>query len=47
MGFARLADRIMVMQGGEIVENGSHEQLMERKGVYYNMFTQQAMWYDN
>ena len=47
MGFARLADRIMVMQNGVIVENGSHEQLMAKKGVYYNMFTQQAMWYDN
>lgn len=47
MGFARLADRIMVIQDGVIVENGSHEQLMEKKGVYYNMFTQQAMWYDN
>ena len=47
MGFARLADRILVMQGGVIVEDGSHTQLMENKGVYYNMFMQQAMWYDN
>lgn len=47
MGFARLADRIMVMQNGVIVENGSHERLMAKKGIYYNMFTQQAIWYDN
>lgn len=47
MGFARLADRILVIENGTIVENGSHNQLMEKKGVYYNMFTRQAMWYDN
>jgi ATP-binding cassette subfamily B protein len=34
------ADRIIVLQNGEIVESGNHEQLMERKGLYarlYNM----------
>lgn len=36
----RGADRIIVLQNGEIVESGKHEQLMERKGLYarlYNM----------
>lgn len=36
----RGADRIIVLQNGEIVENGNHEQLMQRKGLYarlYNM----------
>lgn len=36
----RGADRIIVLQNGEIVESGNHEQLMERKGHYarlYNM----------
>ena len=44
MGFAQLADQIMVIKGRVIIENGSHEQLMKKKGVYYNMFTQQVMW---
>lgn len=47
MGFARLADRIFVMQMGKIVEEGTHNELIEKKGIYYNMFMQQAMWYDN
>ena len=36
----RGADRIIVLQNGEIVESGNHQQLMERKGLYarlYNM----------
>ncbi|UCI18840.1 ABC transporter ATP-binding protein/permease [Mesorhizobium sp. B2-1-8] len=36
----RGADRIIVLQNGEIVESGNHEQLMKRKGLYarlYNM----------
>jgi len=36
----RGADRIIVLQNGEIVESGNHELLMQRKGLYarlYNM----------
>lgn len=31
------ADLILVINGGEIVERGTHAELMEKKGVYYNM----------
>lgn len=31
---ARLADRILVMEGGRIVEDGSHEALLQRGGLY-------------
>jgi ATP-binding cassette, subfamily B, multidrug efflux pump len=30
----RGADRIIVLQNGEIVESGNHEQLMAAKGLY-------------
>lgn len=35
------ADRIFVIDDGRIVESGSPEELMERKGVYYNLYTKQ------
>lgn len=35
------ADIIMVIDHGEIVEKGSHEELLERKGHYYNLYQSQ------
>jgi len=46
IGFARLADRILVLDGGRIVEDGTHEELMAKGGVYANFFQEQAGWYD-
>ena len=33
------ADVIMVMDKGRIIERGNHERLMEKKGVYYKLYT--------
>ena len=33
------ADRILVLSGSRIVEEGNHEALMERRGVYYHLYT--------
>jgi ATP-binding cassette subfamily B protein len=38
----RMADHIIVLDGGKVVEEGSHEQLMERNGRYARLFTLQA-----
>jgi ATP-binding cassette subfamily B protein len=35
------ADRIYVLEKGDIVETGSHESLLEEKGLYYAMWRQQ------
>ncbi len=35
------ADRIYVLEKGEVVETGSHEMLLDEKGLYYAMWRQQ------
>lgn len=35
------ADRIFVLEKGDVVEKGSHESLLEEKGLYYAMWRQQ------
>lgn len=38
---AQKMERILVMEDGRIVEDGSHGELMEKKGVYYKMCMEQ------
>ena len=45
MGFARLADRILVLKDGHLVEQGTHEALMRLGGEYQHLFATQARWY--
>jgi len=45
IGAAKLADRIVVLDAGKIKEIGTHQELMEQKGLYYTMFLEQASWY--
>ena len=35
----RNANAIMVLEKGEIIERGNHEQLIEQKGRYYQLYT--------
>jgi ATP-binding cassette subfamily B protein len=41
----RTADRILVLDEGKIIEEGSHEKLMKEKGVYAELFEIQAQGY--
>ncbi|MDD3072374.1 MAG: ABC transporter ATP-binding protein [Candidatus Paceibacterota bacterium] len=34
----RKADKILVIEKGEIVEEGTHDELIKRKGMYYNLY---------
>ena len=34
----RICDRILVVDGGRIVEQGTHRQLLELRGVYHGMW---------
>ncbi len=36
------ADRILVLDKGRIVEEGTHQTLMEREGIYWQLYEQQA-----
>ena len=46
LGSAKLAHRIVVMDGGEIVDIGTHEELMSHPGKYVTMWEKQAQWYE-
>ncbi|MDI6617737.1 MAG: ABC transporter ATP-binding protein [Clostridiales bacterium] len=35
----RNADAIMVLDHGQIIERGSHEELLKQKGIYYKLYT--------
>jgi ATP-binding cassette subfamily B protein len=41
----RMADRIVVLSGGRLIEEGNHQQLMAAGGVYAGMFEMQAASY--
>ena len=45
LGAARLADRVIVMRDGQIIETGSHEELLNLNGEYARLFSAQAQWY--
>ena len=45
LGAARLADRVIVMRDGQIIESGSHEELLNLNGEYAKLFSAQAQWY--
>ena len=41
----RMAGRIIVLRGGEVIEQGTHEELTEAGGLYAELFTLQAQGY--
>ena len=44
LGSARLCDRILVLDGGRVVEDGTHAELLAQGGLYAQLFTAQAQW---
>ena len=45
LGSTKLADKILVIGNGKIIESGTHRELMELNGQYAEMFDTQRRWY--
>ena len=45
LGSVRLADRIMVLSKGKLIETGKHEDLLKNDGEYARMYKAQQKWY--
>ena len=45
LGITAMVDRILVFQDGQIIEEGSHLELMAKNGHYAQMYREQAKWY--
>lgn len=44
---SRFCDKVAVFKNGEIAEYGSHDELMARNGLYRELFTMQAQFYED
>ncbi|HEY8744960.1 MAG TPA: ABC transporter ATP-binding protein [Chloroflexota bacterium] len=45
LGSCRLADRILVLHAGQLIEDGSHDALLAAGGRYAELYRMQAAWY--
>ncbi len=45
LGSTKLSDKVYVLSEGKVAECGSHDELMDKGGLYAEMFEAQRMWY--
>lgn len=45
MSSTRFCDKIFVFENGEMIENGTHDELMKAQSVYYELYSMQSKYY--
>lgn len=45
LGWAKNMDKILFIENGKIAEMGTHKELVEKNGLYSEMYNMQASWY--
>ncbi|MDR2044114.1 MAG: ABC transporter ATP-binding protein/permease [Clostridium sp.] len=45
LAISKLCDNVAVFSNGEMIEYGSHHELLSRKGLYYELYSMQAQFY--
>jgi ATP-binding cassette subfamily B protein len=47
LGFAKKADKIVLFDKGRLEEEGTHDELINKEGIYAEMYSNQEKWYLN
>lgn len=47
LGITSHLDRVVLLANGKVTEDGRHEDLMRKKGLYYRMYESQSKWYSD
>lgn len=45
LGSVQFCDRILLLKDGEVAEEGTHDSLIARDGIYAQMYQMQKEWY--
>ena len=47
LGATAITDRILLIDDGKVAEFGTHSELLDKNGIYAQMFNSQKQWYEN
>ena len=47
LGITSHLERVVLLSNGKVTEDGRHEDLMRKKGLFYRMYESQSKWYSD